>query len=379
MNRNRFLERIHDAYTIAPICAILGPRQCGKTTLSQQYSAQFKGQTHVFDLEHPLDLARLENPWLTLEGLKGVIIIDEIQRRPDLFPVLRVLVDKDKDKKFLILGSASQDLIRQSSETLAGRISYIEMTPFSLTEVINADLLWKRGGFPLSFLAKDYITSNKWRKNFIQTFLEKDIPAMGFMLSPQKIRKFWMMLIHYHGNIFNASEIGRSLAVTHKTSQQYLEVLDGTFMVRVLHPWFENISKRQVKSPKIFFRDSGIFHTMLGIDKEEQLITHPKLGASWEGFALEEITRYYCADPQDCYFWATQGGAELDLLVVKDGRKIGFEFKYTDHPKLTKSMLIALNDLELESLYVITPLQSHFPLHKKIFACDLQTFLSQKL
>ncbi|OJW52729.1 MAG: hypothetical protein BGO67_09225 [Alphaproteobacteria bacterium 41-28] len=374
MLRKDFIKRIQEDFEATPICALLGPRQCGKTTLSRLYAEQVKGPVHIFDLEDPGDLSQLVNAKLTLERLEGLIIIDEVQLRPDLFPLLRVLVDK-LPLRFLILGSASPDLIRQTSETLAGRISYIEMTPFSLQEVHDWRRLWERGGYPRSYLAPNYKVSNRWRTGFISTYLEKDIPQLGFEVSPQMIRRFWMMLTHYHGGIFNASEVGVSLGITHKTARHYLDILEGTYMMRQLNPWFENIGKRQVKSPKVFFRDSGLFHTLLGIKTEEDLFHHPKLGLSFEGFALEEVARFHQADPQDCYFWATQTGAELDLLIVKGGEKLGFEIKYTDHPKITKSMQIALEDLKLDKLTVIVPGSTRFPLTEKIEVCGLETYI----
>jgi len=372
--RKDFIKRIQEDFEATPICALLGPRQCGKTTLSRLYAEQIKGPVHIFDLEDPGDLSQLVNAKLTLERLEGLIIIDEVQLRPDLFPLLRVLVDR-LPLRFLILGSASPDLIRQTSETLAGRISYIEMTPFSLQEVHDWRRLWERGGYPRSYLAPSYKVSNRWRTGFITTYLEKDIPQLGFEVSPQMIRRFWMMLTHYHGGIFNASEIGVSLGITHKTARHYLDILEGTYMMRQLNPWFENIGKRQVKSPKVFFRDSGLFHTLLGIKTEEDLFHHPKLGASFEGFALEEVARFHQADAQDCYFWATQTGAELDLLIVREGQKLGFEIKYTDHPKLTKSMQITLEDLKLDKLTVIVPGSIRFPLTEKIEVCGLETYV----
>lgn len=376
IKRPSFLTRINYAFQIAPVCALLGPRQCGKTTLSRAYEKTIRGPIHKFDLEDSTDLARLENPKIILEPLEGLIIIDEIQRRPEIFPFLRVLVDQLKERSFLILGSASQELIKQSSETLAGRISYIEMTPFQLSEVEEEQKLWVRGGFPKAFLSPNIEISFDRRKNFIRDFLEEDIPTLGFQSSPQLIRRFWNMLAHYHAQIFNASEIGGSLNISYKTAQHYLDILEDTFMVRRLNPWYENILKRQVKSPKVYFRDSGILHTFLGIKSLEELQGHPKLGASWEGFALEEIIRAMKVDPEDCYFWATQNRAELDLLITKDNKKMGFEFKYTDAPKLTKSMRISIEDLKLSELNVITPLSNaYFPLESNIFVYGLELYL----
>jgi len=375
MDRNKYIQAINNAFEVTPVCAILGPRQCGKSTLANMY-AQSQEEIHTFDLEDPTDLARLENPKLALTDLNGLIIIDEIQRRPDLFPMLRVLVDKFK-KRFLILGSASRDLINQSSETLAGRISYIELTPFSYTETNEMNNLWIRGGFPLSYLAKDINKSLLWRKAYTSTFLERDIPGLGINIPAETMRRFWMMLAHIHGNIFNASELGRSLGYSDTTIKRYLDILVGTFMVRKLSPWHENINKRQVKSPKIFIRDSGIFHSLIGITDFDSLITHPKLGASWEGIALEEVIRYNKADAEDCYFWATHNNAELDLLIVQNGKKQGFEFKYTDAPKITKSMEIALQDLELDHLTIIIPGRYKFPLSREIQVMGLEAYLNQ--
>lgn len=374
MNRTQHLQEIDTAFSVNPVCAILGPRQCGKSTLAFMY-AKTQQNVHEFDLEDPTDLARLENPKLALMDLDGLIIIDEIQRRPDLFPVIRVLVDKFK-KQFLILGSVSRDLINQSSETLAGRISYIELTPFSFGEVQDIKKLWQRGGYPLSYLAQDDVTSALWRKGYITTFLERDIPNLGINIPAETIRRFWMMLAHFHGNIFNASELGRSLGYSDTTIKRYLDILVGTFMLRRLSPWFENINKRQVKSPKIYFKDSGILHSLLGIRDSKDLMTNPKLGASWEGLAIEEVIRYNNADPFDCYFWATHNNAELDLLILQNGKKIGFEFKYTDSPKITPSMQIALNDLKLDSLTVIIPGKHNFKLSNEIWVQGLETYLN---
>lgn len=357
MDRLFFHDQIGFQFNIHSVCALLGPRQVGKTTLAKDYAKQFS-EVHFFDLENPLDLSRLENPMLTLSHLQAdLIVIDEIQRRPELFPILRVLVD-EKVRKFLILGSASRDLLQQPSETLAGRIGYIELPPFSTREVKEGKKLWLRGGFPRSYLASSDEQSYAWKQSYITTFLERDISNLGFNASPVLMRKLWMMLAHYHGQILNASEIGKSLSISHHTVKKYLDILSGTFMVRLLAPWFENISKRQVKSPKIYLRDSGLLHGLFGIKDENQLESYPKLGASWEGFALEEIIKEYNALPEECYFWATQAGAELDLLIIKDGKRIGFEFKYTDSPKITSSMRVALETLNLDHLYVVFPYEN---------------------
>ncbi len=383
--RSRFFEQIKDNFAVHPIVAFIGPRQCGKTTLARQFfdsvnvasGQNFKA--NYFDLEDPVDIARLENPKLALENLSGLIVIDEIQRQPDLFSILRVLVDKPESKqKFLILGSASRELISQSSQSLAGRIGYIEMTPFQAREVGTADLsqLWMRGGFPRSFLASSDHESVLWRKNYIKTFLEQDIPALGFAgLPAQQIRRFWTLLAASHGQIFNASNFGRAMELSHVTIKKYLDILTGTMMVRVLCPWFENIKKRQIKSPKVYIRDSGLFHTLSRIDDIDTLNRFMHLGASWEGFALEEVIRCLDIDAQDCFFWATATGAELDLLVCLGQRKYGFEFKYSDSPKISQSMKVALADLDLTSLTVISPGNHDFMLDSKIRAIGLSSLI----
>lgn len=374
MERLFYLNEIKKNYNIYSICALLGPRQVGKATLAKMYINKYEeGPIKFFDLESPLDLAKLENPMLTLgKDSNQFIVIDEIQRREDLFPVLRVLCDdKEKNIKFLILGSASRDLIRQSSETLAGRIGYIELPPFSLFEINDADNLWVRGGFPKSYLATNDEDSYVWRQNYITTFLERDIPNLGFNIPPEHIRRFWLMLSHYHGQIFNASELGRSLGVSDHTVRKYLDILSGTFMVRILAPWFENLQKRQVKSPKIYFRDTGILHGLLGIRNKEYLYSYPKIGSFWEGFALEEIIRTLQVRPEECFFWSTQAEAELDLFIIKNGKRLGFEFKYTDSPKITKSMRIVSNDLRLDRLFIIYPGKENFPLSENIIAAGL--------
>lgn len=373
MERLSFLKQVALQMKVHPICGVLGPRQVGKTTLARQYAKQYaQEQVHFFDLENPFDLARLEEPYTALAQLDGLVIIDEIQNIPDLFPILRVLVD-ERPRHFLILGSASRELIHQSSETLAGRIGYVELTPFMLEEVRDYKTLWGRGGFPRSFLSQSDEESILWRQAYITTFLERDLPNLGFKIPPAQIRRFWMMLSHVHGQIFNASDLGRSLGLTDHTIRKYLDILVGTFMMRSLQPWFENISKRQVKSPKIYFRDSGILHTLLGLNSQKDIENHPKLGASWEGFALEEIIRRYRARAEDCYFWATQSGAELDLLIIKDGKRRGFEFKYMDAPKVTPSMKIAFHDLKLDYLTVIYPGEKDYDLNDQISVMGIQS------
>lgn len=377
MKRTKFLKEIEAQFRIHPICCLLGPRQVGKTTLAKAYIEKFeKEEVRFFDLENPVDLARLENPMLALNLPKNrLVVIDEIQRRPELFPVLRFLVDESKGKcKFLILGSASRDLIKQSSETLAGRIGYIEITPFTLDEVNKSDLLWLRGGFPRSFLASDNHESYKWRQSYISTFLERDIPNLGFQIPPEQMRRFWLMLAHYHAQIFNASDLGKSLGISDHTIRKYLDILVGTFMIRRLTPWFENLGKRQVKSPKIYFKDSGILNALIGISDDTQLQIYPKLGSLWEGFAIEQVINLENASPEECYFWKTQSGAELDLLIIKNGKRIGFEIKYADSPKITPSMKIAFNDLKLDHLYLIFPGKESFPMTENITAEGIDSF-----
>ena len=378
MERLKYKKLIAEAFINHHVVAILGPRQCGKTTLAKQYASTLEIPTCSFDLEDPTDLAKLVNPKLALANLSGLVIIDEIQRKPELFPFLRVLVDReDNATRFLILGSASRDLIHQSSETLAGRIAHIELTPFSYPEVVELPQLWLRGGFPKAYLAPDNASSWYWRKNYVQTFLERDIPSFGINVSPPMLRRFWLMLTHYHGCTFNATEIANSMSISQPTGQHYIDILSGVFMVRQLAPWFVNIKKRQVKAPKIYFRDTGILHYLLGIEEWSHLQNHPKLGLSWEGFALEEIIRFHQAVPQECFFWATHGGAELDLLLMQNGRRLGFEFKYSDQPRTTKSMQIALDDLQLDNLNIIFPGQGNFPITEKIRAVGLIDYLTQ--
>jgi predicted AAA+ superfamily ATPase len=336
------------------VVALIGPRQCGKTTLARQFVPA--DSINYFDLEDPVSLARLDQPITALQDLSGLVVIDEIQRRPDLFPVLRVLCDRTPlPVRFLILGSASPDLLRQSSETLAGRLEVIRMAGFSLAEVgVEAQTgHWLRGGFPLSFLAMSDMDSLAWRKNFIQTFLERDLPQLGIRIPAANLHRFWNLLAHYHGQVWNAAEAARTLDVNESTTRRYLDLLEGVFMVRQLAPWYANLGKRQVKSPKLYFRDTGILHQMLGAPDMRALLLHPKSGASWEGYVVEEVLK--AVEPDNAYFWATHSGAELDLLVFKEGRRIGVECKRADAPRLTSSMRIALEDLGLDHLVVIYP------------------------
>ena len=349
--------------SVFAIMAILGPRQCGKTTLARTLAAD-----SYFDLENPQDLARLEQPQLALEDLTGLIVIDEIQRLPDLFPLLRYLVDQGKNRKFVILGSASRDLIRQSSESLAGRIAYFQLGGFRLSDIDPGDVkaLWQRGGLPRSFLAASDNESLLWRNQYVSTFLERDIPQLGITIPARTLRRFWTMLSHYHGQILNYAELGRSFGVSDMTVRKYCDILEGTFMVRILQPWFVNIGKRLVKRPKLYLRDSGLFHALLSIETPEQLYASPRLGASWEGFALDCVCRTLDKEDGGLYFWHTHAGAELDLFWQAEGRNWGVEFKYEDAPRLTRSMKTAVEDLELERLWVVYPGKAAYRLTEKV-------------
>ncbi len=373
------LRDIRAAFLVNPVVALLGPRQCGKSTLAKEYAKSTKGEVHFFDLEDPRDLNRLSNPILALEDLRGLVIIDEIQRVPDLFPYLRTLVDQQKRKvHFLILGSASRELIQQSSESLAGRISHIELTPFNLKEVSSAGKLHLRGGFPRSYLAANDDISEKWRSAYIATFLERDLYEFGFKIAPQTMRRFWMMLTHFHGQTLNYSELARSFGVSDMTVRHYLEILSQTFMIRLLQPWHENIGKRQVKAPKLYFRDSGIYHSLLDVHSKKDLSTSPKLGASWEGFALEQVLSVLNLRSEEVYFWSTHNQAEIDLVTFQNGKRIGYEFKYRDVPSLTHSMKIAANDLALDHIYVITPKTKKHKLASYITALTLEDLFHLK-
>jgi len=363
------------------VVAILGARQVGKTTLAKQIADEWaKGPTTHFDLEDPADLARLEEPSLLLRGLDGLVVMDEIQRRPDLFPLLRVLADRPRPAtRFLLLGSASPELLRQSSETLAGRIQFFPLSGFNLSEVgtARAEQLWIRGGFPRSFLARSDRQSAEWRRGFVSTFLERDIPQLGIRVPAATLRRFWAMLAHAHGQIWNASEFARSFGVGESTVRRYLDLLAATFVVRQLPPWHENLGKRQVKSPKIYFTDSGLLHTLLQVETRESLLAHPRLGASWEGFALQAAIAHLGARPEECFFWATHGGAELDLLVVRGKRRLGFEFKRTDTPRMTPSIRSALSDLRLDVLYVVHAGEHSFSLGERVRAVPIGRMLDE--
>ncbi|MCP4022395.1 MAG: ATP-binding protein [Desulfobacteraceae bacterium] len=364
IDKNEIQNRIN----AFPVTAILGPRQCGKTTMARSIK-----HDHYFDLENPRDMVRFENPQLALEDLTGLIVIDEIQRYPDLFPLLRYLVDSNPDQKYLILGSASQELIRQSSESLAGRIAYFPLSGLRLQDVGEKDIksLWIRGGFPDAFTPKAEEQSRLWRENFITTFLERDIPQLGISIPANTLRRFWTMLSHYHGQVINYAELGRSFGISDVTVRKYIDILEGTFMVRVLQPWYSNTGKRLVKRPKIYLKDSGIFHTLLNIENHDQLLSHPKLGASYEGFALECICRALQKQNNEYYFYRVHSGSELDLFWQQKGNNWGIEFKYADAPRKTRSMTTVAKDLNLRHLWVIYPGKETYRLSEKITVTGL--------
>jgi predicted AAA+ superfamily ATPase len=358
-------RRIRAALARSRVVALLGPRQCGKTTLARQFVAA--DSLNYFDLEDPSTLSRLAEPQTALGPLKGLIVIDEIQRKPDLFPLLRVLADrKPLRARFLILGSASPELLKQSSETLAGRLETTVLEGFRLSDLGRRAQRrhWLRGGFPPAYTARTEADSLVWRQQFIQTFLERDIPQLGIDVSAIALRRFWHMVAHYHAQVWNGAELARALAVSEPTVRRYLDLLTGVFMLRQLPPWFENLGKRQVKSPKVFVRDSGLLHALLGIANQRDLELHPKVGASWEGYAVEEVLK--AVQPDEAYYWATHQGAEIDLVLFKRGRRIGVECKRSDAPAMTASMRIALEDLNLDRIVVVYPGDRRYPLGDKV-------------
>jgi len=371
IKRPQYLEYLETATQRAPITALLGPRQVGKTTLARQFAQN--RQATFFDLESTPDQRRLQNPELVLGNLDGLVILDEIQLMPDLFSTLRVLVDRPEQKaRFIILGSASPEIIRNASETLAGRIEFIDLAGFDLSEVgsSNWQSLWLRGGFPRSFLAKSELDSLTWREGFIRTFLERDIPQLGIQIPATAMRRFWTMLAHYHAQTWNASELGRAMGLSDKTVRGYLDILAGAFMIRQLQPWHENTSKRQVRAPKIYLRDSGLLHSLLNIQDLQNLFGHPKVGASWEGNVIEQVLQII--HPSETYFWATHSGVELDLLFFYKGRRYGIEAKFNEAPEITRSMQTALHDLDLSYLWVIYPGAEAYRVEKQISVLSLQ-------
>jgi predicted AAA+ superfamily ATPase len=370
-------QLVRKALKRSRIVALLGPRQCGKTTLARQFVPH--DSLNYFDLEDPQSLARLSQPDTALRPLKGLVVIDEIQRRPELFPLLRVLADrKPLAARFLILGSASPELLKQSSESLAGRMELVPLEGFRLADLgASAQKKhWLRGGFPLSYLARTDADSVVWRSQFVQTFLERDMPQLGVHIPAMALHRFWSMVAHYHGQTWNAAELARALAINEPTVRRYLDLLTSVFMARQLQPWHENLGKRQVKAPKVYVRDTGLLHALLGIRSHRDLEVHPKVGASWEGYAVEEVIKALA--PDEAYYWATYNGAELDLLLFKNGRRIGVECKRIDAPTLTPSMQIAMTDLKLDELHVIYPGEKSYPLAKKISATPLASFVNAK-
>jgi len=369
--RSAYLARISESLERSPVTALLGPRQSGKTTLARQIANDREAE--FLDLESRSDVRRLENPELYLGGLEGLVVIDEIQLMPDLLADLRVLVDRpDLNLKFLILGSASPHIVKGASETLAGRIEFVDLCGFDLSEVGIDSLnnLWLRGGFPRSFLAKSDEDSFAWRENFLRTFLERDLPQLGISIPAVAMRRFWTMLSHMHGQTWNASDLGRSMGLTDKTVKSYLNILTQTYMVRQLQPWFENVRKRQVKAPKIYFRDSGLLHSLLELPQSRALLGHPRLGASWEGFALEQVLQ--TIRPAEAYFWSTHSGAEMDLFFIHNGKRFGVEFKHSDAPKLSKSLYSAIDTLGLSHVWVVSRVAKTYQADAKITVCNLQ-------
>jgi predicted AAA+ superfamily ATPase len=377
--RSGHLEVLKQLLKTNPVVGIVGARQVGKTTLARMLCATHGNRMHYFDLEDPDDMARLADPALALKPLRGLVVIDEVQQLPGLFPVLRVLADRPRTPaRFLILGSASPQLLERGSETLAGRIAYHGLTGLSLQEVGPSQVrqLWLRGGFPRAFLARDNAESMAWRRNFVRSFLERDLPNLGVRVASAAMRRFWTMLAHYHGQVWNASEFGRSFGVADTTVRHYLDIMTSALILRQLQPWHANISKRQVKAPKVYIADSGLLHTLLRQSDMKDLQAHPRVGASWEGFVIEQVIARVRAEPEECFFWATHAGAELDLMVVRGRRRIGFEAKLTGAPAVTRSMIIAMRDLSLERLDVIHAGDHTFPLADKIRAVPLSRILT---
>jgi len=379
LKRSDLENRISLCIREAPVTVLLGARQTGKTTLARIVAGKY-GKTEIFDLEEPGARRALENPETALSGLSGLVVIDEVQRLPHLFEVLRPLCDRRPSRvKFLLLGSASLTLVKGVSESLAGRALFVKIPGFSLGEVgaENADRLWLRGSFPRAYLAPDIGAAARWLDGFVSTFLERDLPQMGIRVPAEALRRFWLMLAHYHGQICNFSELARAMGISPNTARSYMDILSGSFMLRVLPPWHENLKKRQVKAPKVYFRDSGLLHLLLGVQTMRQLRSHPRYGACWEGFALEQALALYGGE--DAYFWSTQRGAELDLLLIRGGERHGFEFKSSEAPAMTRSMHIALEDLRLDSLRVVYPGNKIYKIHDKVTVVPLSGISNGKI
>ncbi|MDR1032168.1 MAG: ATP-binding protein [Holosporales bacterium] len=373
IHRDSALREINNVFSYFPICGVIGARQIGKTTLALEYAKKQNNKYYHFDLEDPQDFQKLSDPKLLFNDLSGLVIIDEIQRMPDLFPFLRVIADRREDIKLLILGSSSRDLLEKSNESLAGRVSYIELTPFTLLEVDDHKKLWLQGGFPRAYLAPNVATSFFWLKDYVSSFVERDLRVLGFNLDPQNIRRLLIMLAQSHGNTINYSDISKSIGVSDVTIKKYIDILENAFVITLLKPWFENISKRQIKAPKIYIKDSGILHYLLGVNDAIEL--HPKCGLSWKSFAIQQIIKQQANDKNDAYFWRTNAGAELDLLIIKNSKRVGFEIKYTSIPKVTPSMLSAIEDLKLDQLFVVIPKGEPYPLKENIKVIGLYELL----
>ncbi len=370
LDRLEAMNRLETALDENPVAALLGPRQCGKTTLARMLMDRDGG--HWFDLESAEDRAALAHPELILKKLTGLVVIDEIQRQPELFAALRPLADRrSKPARFLILGSASPDLVKGVSESLAGRIGFVDLNGFHLGEIDKAHLddLWLRGGFPRSFLASSDAASTRWRSDFVRTFLEQDLPQLGIRTASETLRRFWTMIGHYHGQVWNAAELSRALGSSEGTARNYLDILCGTYVARRLMPWHTNLGKRELKAPKIYVRDSGLLHNLLSIKTRQDMLSHPKVGASWEGFALEQVLAL--CGTEDTYYWGTHNGAELDLLLFRNGKSYGVEFKVNDGPQMTRSLHSALNDLKLERAWILHPGTKRYPVHEKVEALPL--------
>jgi hypothetical protein len=373
--RARTLANLARAFRVHPAVALVGPRQSGKTTLARTLAAGRRSE--IFDLEHPVDVRRLAAPLQALAGLSGLVVIDEIQRRPDLFELLRVLIDRPRPKaRFLVLGSASPHLMARVSESLTGRIGFVELEGFLVDEVGAAkrDRVWLRGGLPRAFLASGDGASLDWRQDYIRTVLERDIPQLGIGVPAEALRRFWTMVAHYHGQVWNAAEFARAIGASENTARRYLDILAGAFVVRVLHPWHENLKKRQVKAPKLYVRDTGLLHALLGIASRRELLGHPKVGSSWEGLAISHVAAAFRT--RETYFWATHAGAELDLFVPIRGKRYGFECKFQDAPGMTRSMHAALSDLSLDHLWVVYPGPSRYEIDRNVTAIPLSEVMA---
>ncbi|MDE2719530.1 MAG: ATP-binding protein [Gemmatimonadota bacterium] len=377
ITREHDLSRVRLLLGEFPVVALLGARQVGKTTLARQLAAAYSEPVAWFDLEDPADLARLEDPGLELRPLAGLVVLDEVHRLPDIFQLLRVLADRPgPPARFLVLGSASPELLRQTSESLAGRVAFHELDGFGLAEVEDLERLWLRGGFPRSYLARSEPASRRWRDGFIRTLLARDLPELGSTIPSATLRRFWAMLAHWHGQIWNGAEFARAFGVSHATVRRYLDLLTSVFVVRQLQPWFENISRRQVRSPKVYIGDSGILHALLGLTNRTDVVSHPKVGASWEGFIIQQIAHLLRASPERCFHWSTHTGAELNLLVMDGARRYGFEVKRSEAPRLTRSMRSALETLNLDRLDIVHAGMRRYRLARRVRALPAAEIVS---